>query len=90
MAPETLQPGAIVAESSRTTGALCNTPPGETQQQRRHQLVHRDAAIVATENIAQDAHVKTVPTTGSKKNEKQHAIGCESIDISVDDSQLTI
>ena len=56
MAPETLQPGAIGAESSRMTGASNNAPPGETQQQRRHQLVHRDAAIVATEYVTQDAH----------------------------------
>ena len=55
MAPEILQPGAIEAESSRTTGASNNAPPGETQQQRRHHLVHRDAAIVATENMTLDA-----------------------------------
>jgi len=51
MDPETLHPGAIGAESSRTIGALHNEPRGETQQQRRHQLLHRDAAIVATENM---------------------------------------
>jgi len=36
MAPEIVQPGAIEAELSRTTGASNNAPPGETQQQRRH------------------------------------------------------
>jgi len=90
MAPETLQPGALGAESSRTTGAWSNTPPVETQQQRRHQLVHCDAAIVATENMAQDAHLKTVCKTGSNKNKKQHAFRWESIHVSVDDGQLTI
>jgi len=54
MAPETLPPDAIGAELSRTTGASRNAPLGETQLQPRHQLVHRDAAIVATENITQD------------------------------------
>jgi len=85
MATETLQPGAIGAESSRMTGPLTNAPPCETQQQRRHQLVHRDAAIVATKNLAQDAHLQMVHKTGSSKNQKQHAIGCESIHIGVDD-----
>jgi len=51
MAPEILEAGVIKAESSRTTGASNNAPPGETQQQRIHQLVDRDAAIVATDNI---------------------------------------
>jgi hypothetical protein len=54
MDPETLQPGAIVAESSRTTSASINAPAVDTQQQCRHQLVHRNAAIVATENISKD------------------------------------
>jgi len=76
MAPGILQPGAIEAESSRTTGGSNDSPPGETQQQRRHQLVHRDAAIVATENRTQDAHVTIVCKTGSSRNKEQHAIGC--------------
>jgi hypothetical protein len=46
--PETLQPGAIGAEMSRTTVALTNAPPDETLQQRRHQVVLRDSAILAT------------------------------------------
>jgi len=90
MAPETLPPGAIKAESSRTTGALHNQRLGETQQQRRHQLVHRDAAIVATDNLTQDAHFENVHKTRSKMNKKQQAIGCEWINISVDDGELAI
>jgi len=90
MAPETLPPSAIEAESSRTTGASRNAPLGKTQQQRRHQLVHRDATIVATENMTQDAHLKKVRKTGSSKNKKQHAIGCESIHICVNDGQLKL
>ena len=72
------------------TGVSHNEPLGVTKQQRRHQLVHRDTAIVAAENVTQDAHLTIVRKTGSKKNRKQHAIGCESIDICVDDSQLRI
>jgi len=72
------------------TGTSSDAPPGETQQQRRHQLVHRDAAIVATENMAQDSQIKMVCKTATSKKKKQHAIGYEPIHISVDDSRLTI
>ena len=88
-ASETLQPGAIGAESSRTTGASNNAPPGKTQQQHRHQLVHRDATIVATEHMTQDPHLKLVRETGRTKHNKKHAIGCELIQLNVHDSQLT-
>ena len=63
--------------------------PGETQQQCRHQLVQWDTAIVATENMTQNTHLKILYTTGRSKNQKQYAIGCESIHIDVDDGQLT-
>jgi hypothetical protein len=74
MAPKTLSSGAIGAELSRTTGASCNVPLGDTQQQQRHRLVHSDAAIIATENMTPDTHLKKVRKTGSSKNKKQHAI----------------
>jgi len=90
MATEILEPGAIEAESSRTTGASHNVPPGETQQQRRDQVVHRNATIVATKNMTQDAHLQIVRTTGTSKNMMQHAIRCESIHIDVEDGQLTV
>jgi hypothetical protein len=77
MAPLTPQPGVIQSELSRTAGALSNAPLAETQLQRRHQLVHRDAAIAATKNMAQDTHLKNVPKTGHSNNRQQHAIGCE-------------
>jgi len=67
VAPETLQPGAIEANSSRTTGTSINGPPGQTEQQHRQQLVHRDAAIVATGKMTQDAHLKIVHTTGGRR-----------------------
>jgi len=85
MAPETLQPGAIGAESSRTTGASTNAPPGGTQRQRRHQLFRRDAAIVAIDIMTQDSQFKIVCKTGRSKNMEQHAIGSVSIHIDVED-----
>jgi len=90
MATEILQPGAIEAEPSRTTGDSNNAPPGQSQQHNRHQLVHRDPAIVATENMTQDAHFNIVRKSGSRRNHKQHAIGCESIHFDVDHGQLTV
>jgi len=87
MAPETLHPGAIGAESSRTTDASQIAPLCETQPQCRHQLLYRDAAIVATESTTQDSHSKMVSKTGSSKNKKYHAIGCESFHICVNNSQ---
>jgi len=58
-------------------GASPNTPPAETQLQRRHHLAHRDAANAATKNITLDSQFKIVRKTGSSKNKKQHTIGCE-------------
>jgi hypothetical protein len=60
MAPTTLPPGVIGAELSQTTGDSRNAPLRETQQQSRHQLVHRDASIVATENMSHDSDFKMV------------------------------
>jgi hypothetical protein len=58
MAPEICPPGAIGAELSQTPGVSSNSPLGETQQHHRHHYLNRDAAIVATENMIQDAHLK--------------------------------
>jgi len=90
MAPETLQPGAIGAASSRMTGASTKASPGEIQQQHRHHFVDRITAIVATENMTQDEHLNTLCESGSSKNKKQHMMECESIHIDVHDGQLTI
>jgi hypothetical protein len=90
MAPEVLPPGAIGVELSQTTGVSSNAPLGETQQQRRYQLVHCNIAIIATENMTQDEHFKMVHETRSSKIKKQHAIRCESIHICVDNGQLRI
>jgi len=74
MAPQTPQPGVIPSKLSRMMGASSNAPLAETQQQCRHQLVHCDSAIAATENKAQDAHLKIVRKTGRSNNRQQHAI----------------
>jgi len=90
MAPQTPQQGARGTESSRTTRASSNTPPAETQLQRRHRLAHRDAANAATENMTLYAQFKIVRKTRSSKNKKQHAIGCEYGQTEVDGCQLMI
>jgi hypothetical protein len=77
MVLQTPHPGVIQSESSRTMGASSNAPLADTQLQLRHQLVHRDAAIAATKNMAQDTHLKKVGKTGCNNNRQQHAIGCE-------------
>ena len=83
--PQTAESGS---ESSETTGASLNASLQGTQQQRRHQLVHREAANVATENRTREAHFKIVRKTGSSTNKKQHAIGSEYVHIMVDGRQL--
>jgi len=88
MTTQTPQTGKSGSESSETTGASFNASLQGTQQQRRHQLVHREAANVATENMTQDAHLKIVRKTGSSTNKKQHAIKCEYVHIMVDGCQL--
>jgi len=60
------------------------------QQQRRHKLVHRDAANAATKQITQAAHLKIVRKTGSRKNKKQHAVGCECIHIEAIGGEFTV
>jgi len=57
-------------------GASSNAPLAETQLQCRHQLVNRDAAIAATENMAHEAHLKKLCKTGRSYNRLRHAIGC--------------
>ena len=82
MAPETLPPGAIGPESIRTTGASRNAPLGETQQQRRHQLVHRDAAIIATENMTQDAHLERyLKPEAARRRSSMHSDVSQSISV---------
>jgi len=71
--------GESGTNTSRLAGTTSNTEHLATQQVRRHRLVHRDAANAATNHMTQDAHLKIVCKTGSSKNKKQHAVGCEYI-----------
>jgi len=84
------QPGPSGSKSSRLAGASSSTSIIGTQQERRHQLVHRDAANEATRNMTQDEHLKIVRKTGSSTNKKQHAVGCKVIYIVLKGCQLTI
>jgi hypothetical protein len=61
-----------------------------THQEDRHKLVYRYAANAATEHMTQHAHVKIVRKTGSRKNKKLHAVGCERIHIEAIGGQLTV
>jgi len=82
-------PGESGSNTGRLAGATSNTELFGTQQERRHKLVHRDAANGATKHISQDAHLKIVRKTGSCKNKKQHAIGGKNILIVANGGQLT-
>jgi len=52
--------------------------------------VHHDAADAATKYMTQDAHLKIVCKTGSRRNKKHHAVGCEYIHIDAIGGQLTV
>jgi len=49
------QPAVSGLKSSQLAGDTSNTSLIGTQQERRHQLVHREAADAATRNMTQDA-----------------------------------
>jgi len=84
----------LPGESGSNTGRLADTTSNTeilgTQQERRHMLVHRDAANAATKQITQDVHLKIVRKTGSRKNKKPHAVECECIHIEAIGGQLTV
>jgi len=61
-----------------------------TQQQRRHKLVHHDAANAATKHMIQDAHLKIIRKTGISKNKKQHTVGCDYNHTDANDGRLTV
>jgi len=84
------QPGPSGSKSAQLADASSNMSLISTQQERRHQLVHREAADAATKHMTKDAHLKIVLKTGSSKNKKQHAVGCEYLHTVVNSLQLTI
>jgi hypothetical protein len=83
-------PGESGLNTGRLAGATSNTKILGTQQERRHKLVHRDAADAASTHMTQDAHLKIVRKTGSGRNQKQHVVGCEYIHIDAIGGQLTV
>jgi len=82
-------PGESGSNTGWLVGATTNTYIVGSQQERRHMFVHRDADNASTKHMTQNAHLKIVPKTGSRKNEKQHAVGCEYIHIKAKGVQLT-
>jgi len=82
--------GESGSNTGRLAGATSNTNILGTQQERRHKLVHHNAANVATKHMTQDAHLNIVRKTESSKNKKQHAVGCEYIHIEANSAQLTV
>jgi hypothetical protein len=80
--------GESGSNTGRLAGATSTTELLDTQQERRHQFVHRDAANVATKHMTQHAHLMIVRMTGSSNNKKQHAVGCKYILIVANGSQL--
>jgi len=83
-------PGESGSNSGRLAGATSQSDILGIQQERRHKLVHCDAANVANKRMTHDARLKIVRKTGSGKNKKQHAVGCEYIHIEAMGGQLTV
>jgi len=84
------QPGRSWSESSPLVGASSNMSLIGTQQERRHQLVHCNAANAVTKNMTQDAHLKIVGKTGTSTNKKQLAVGWEYIHTVVNGRQIAV
>jgi len=82
-------PGESGTNTGRLAGATSNTELFGKHQERRHKLVHRNAANVATKHMTQDAHLKIVCKAASGKNKKQHAVGCEYILVVANSTELT-
>jgi len=80
--------GESGSNTGRLAGATSNTELLGTQQERRHKLVHREAANVATKHMTQDVYLKIVRKTGSSKNKMQHAVGCRYILIVANGGEL--
>jgi hypothetical protein len=85
--PPPCESGSI---TGRLAAATTNTDILGTQQERRHKLVHRNAADAATKHMTQDANLKILRKTGSRRNKKQLAVGCGYIHIDAISGQLTV
>jgi len=60
MATQTPQPVEDSTEQGGSTCVTLNMSLSGTQQEPRHQLVHRNDANTATKNITKDAHLTIV------------------------------
>jgi len=90
MDTQLLPPGDSESNTGRLAGATSNPDILGTQLECRHKIVHDNAANAVTKHLTQDAHLKIVRNTGSRKNTKQHAVGCECIRIEAICGQLTV
>jgi len=90
MATETPQQGESGSEWNRSMGGSSNVTLAGPQQHHGHLLAHWEAANAASNSMTQDAHLKLIHKTGSSKNNKQHAIGCEYGHIAETSCQPTI
>jgi seryl-tRNA(Sec) selenium transferase len=84
------QPGPSGSKSGQLADASSNMSLIGTQQERRHQLVHREASDAATKHMTEDAHLKVVRKTGRSTHKKPHAVGCEYLGTAVNSRQLTV
>jgi len=84
------QPGETASKSSEFAGSSSNTSVIGTQEERRHQLGHSDAANAATRNMTLDAPSKTVSKTGCSENKKQFAVGWKYMHLAVNSHQLPV
>jgi hypothetical protein len=82
--------GESGSNTGRLAGATSNTDILGTQHEHRHKLVHGDAANAATKHMTPDAHLKIVRMTGSRKNKKEHVVGCECICIEAISGQFNV
>jgi len=88
--PQRPKAGDTRSKSSQFVGATSNMSIIGTQQERRHHLVHCDAADVATNHITPDSHLKLIRKMGNRQNKKKPAVGCEYMRIKVNGRQLTV
>jgi len=82
-------PGGSGSNTGRLAGTASTTDILGTQE-CRYKLVHRDAANAATKHMIQDVHLKIVRKTGSRRNRKQHVVGCDYIHIDAISGQFTM
>jgi len=83
-------PGESGSNTGRLAGATTNMDIPGIQPQRRHELVHCDAANAPTKHMTHDANLKILRKTESKKNRNEHAVGCDYMHIEAIGGQLTV